>query len=356
MEAKVKVSSRKERAPNWSNQEDMYLARSFVSCTEDPIKGADQKASSFWIAVHNKFVDLYCKAEDIEVKDEQIATTRNWESMKNRFQRHIQKDLNVFNKYYKGQKEVQKSGWKEQDYIDAAIASYAAEEGKPFRFPLCVEVLQQLPKFNPMIESTGEEEDNEDDTVYNKIGRVMGDGLDRPMGAKAAKAAKKEKREKQKRDATSILSMESTMVEAQREIASGTKELAAAIKGKERLLKAKERHQTLIEMVKLHHALGNTLAARKCMQQLQDCLDEEEAQEDGSPSPPLRAVAVPDPTQPTPGVPAAAAGGNISPLVRNMPPLPTHCQQPSQPLVQDDVSRTESGHPKSGLTSEDSSS
>ena len=40
---------------NYTREEDELICKAFVSVTTDPVKGASQKGSTFWQAVHRKF-------------------------------------------------------------------------------------------------------------------------------------------------------------------------------------------------------------------------------------------------------------------------------------------------------------
>jgi hypothetical protein len=47
-------------------------------------------------------------------------------------------------------KKQNKSGWKEDDYMEEAGILYEEENNKPFNFMLCLFVLHNHPKFDPM--------------------------------------------------------------------------------------------------------------------------------------------------------------------------------------------------------------
>ena len=85
------------RPKNFNEWEDLYLSMAYVSTSEDPIKGADQKSETFWNGVREKFVEIRLESTDegVELQD------RSATSYQNRFQRHIAKDVLLFNKFYK---------------------------------------------------------------------------------------------------------------------------------------------------------------------------------------------------------------------------------------------------------------
>jgi hypothetical protein len=91
---------------------------------------------------------------------------------------------------------VSPSGTTEEEWYKIAADNYRDAEGHAFPFLHCVEVLHQLPKFNPMIDDADRSsdvvaEDSDGDTKpaasVNKIGAPMGASLKRPPGLKKAK-------------------------------------------------------------------------------------------------------------------------------------------------------------------------
>jgi hypothetical protein len=104
--------------------------------------------------------------------------------------------MNVYNRYYKQVKECPPSGTIEEELYKIAADNYRDAEGHAFAFSHCVEVLQQLPKFNPMVDDADRSSDvvAEDSdgnkkaaASVNKIGAPMGASLKRPPGSKKAK-------------------------------------------------------------------------------------------------------------------------------------------------------------------------
>jgi hypothetical protein len=122
---------------------------------------------------------------------------RDTESLRNRFQRQFQKKMNVYNKYYKQVKECPPSGVNtEEEFKKVAADTYRDAEGHAFPFHHCVEVLQQLPKFNPMVDDVDRsfdvavhdfDGDKKPAASVNKIGAPMGASLKRPSGSTIAK-------------------------------------------------------------------------------------------------------------------------------------------------------------------------
>ena len=72
--------------------------------------------------------------------------------------------------------------------METAMNVWNQMEGKPFKFATCTRILQQVPKFNPMLEDVDEEEEKK--PAANPVGKVMGDTIERPIGNRKAKKQK----------------------------------------------------------------------------------------------------------------------------------------------------------------------
>jgi hypothetical protein len=91
----------KPRSPNFASWEDFLLCKAWVSVSMDPSAGCNQKRSTFWKRIEEKFnllYDAYDMGEDDGVKaiGGQIAS-----QLDNRFNKAIIVDIVVFNKYFK---------------------------------------------------------------------------------------------------------------------------------------------------------------------------------------------------------------------------------------------------------------
>jgi hypothetical protein len=183
---------RPSKAANFVAVEDVALCKAYVNVTLSPIDGVGQKSSTFWDHMHRMYC-LFLKQNN----PSEALLDRDSESLKNRFQRKIQKKMNVYNKYYKQVKECPPSGVNTEEEIQKVAAdNYRDAEGHAFPFPHCVEVLHQLPKFNPMVDDADRSadfaaEDSDGDKKHaasiNKIGAPMGASLKQPPGSKRAK-------------------------------------------------------------------------------------------------------------------------------------------------------------------------
>ena len=86
----------KSGAGNFTDEEDIYLCKAWVSCSTDPVIGAEQKGEKFWKNVHDKMYSLY--NEEAEVA---MQTKRPWDSIRNRFQKTLGPNVQKFNAHCK---------------------------------------------------------------------------------------------------------------------------------------------------------------------------------------------------------------------------------------------------------------
>jgi hypothetical protein len=169
------------KAPNFHSDEDQLLCIAWVSATDNSLVGCGQKAIVFWNDVHTRYTKLQEKSVSIETK-----YPRTWNQLKGRFLRHIQVNVNIFNKYYKKAAENIPSGHSctTDAIMERAMEEYQLENKKPFRFAACIPVLHIIPKFDPMVVTVNDDNQPEQPSI-------MGCSLQRPMGNKAAKLMKK---------------------------------------------------------------------------------------------------------------------------------------------------------------------
>jgi hypothetical protein len=112
-------------------------------------------------------------------------------------------------------------------------------QDKEFKLLHCVEILHQMPKFNPMKDDGDEidltQEPSDDDgggkprarPSINKIGKPMGSGIGRPMGQKQAKRMAEEE--------ASVASLESATVRALKKISEAHNRVAISIEASNKL-------------------------------------------------------------------------------------------------------------------------
>jgi Predicted ATPase with chaperone activity len=173
---KMKKSS---RSSNYTELEDLLITKAYVSVSEDPINGSQQRANIFWAKVHQKYQRLLAQQD----KNNQ-PEIRSLDSVKQRYTKFIQKETVKFNKFYVHLKKQNKSGWTEDNYLEEAGCLYEDEYNKPFNFMACLLVLHKHPKFDPMV-NTGNP-DNRSMRV-NNTHPPQGAAIPRPIGTKKAK-------------------------------------------------------------------------------------------------------------------------------------------------------------------------
>ena len=211
------------------------LCRAYVNATTNPIVGSDQKLKDFWADVKAKFEALY--ASEGIVEEEGTKEERSWEALQTRFTKKIQPEMFLWNPFYKRIADCPPSGVPKEEWPNKASEAFWEEKGCPFKFPHCVDILHQLPKFNPMedddqsIDITGDDASVNDGHLKpkakpktNRIGQPMGSNMTRPMGQKAAKRLAKEEI-----SMASMASMESSKIKAFTTMADAHKRVAASI-------------------------------------------------------------------------------------------------------------------------------
>jgi hypothetical protein len=183
----------KLRSSNFQVDEDVDLCRAFVNVSQDPNFGNDRKADDFWKIVLERYNTLRKQEVDVVVE-------RDYKSIKNRFQRHIGKGVQEWNPYFRRIKLDMPSGTPESEYMQIASERFRNTLGKSFNFEHCVEILHDMPKFNPMSVEHNEDEDYDDDDdddgkesrksnnqPVNNTTMAMGSNFTRPIGCKRAK-------------------------------------------------------------------------------------------------------------------------------------------------------------------------
>ena len=126
---------------HFTEEEDIYISKAWVSCTTDPIIGAQQKGEKFFKSVHEKMYLLYNEGAEVAIQNQ-----RPWDSIRNRFQKTIAPMVQKFNAYYKQAVEQNESGWTTEMYIETAMNVWERMEGKPLKFATCTRVLHPFHK------------------------------------------------------------------------------------------------------------------------------------------------------------------------------------------------------------------
>jgi hypothetical protein len=180
--------------------------------------------------------------------------------------------MNVYNRYYKQVKECPPSGTTEEEWYKIAVDNYRDAEGHAFPFLHCVEILQQLPKFNPMIDDADRSsdvvaEDSDADkkpaASVNKIGAPMGASLKRPPGSKKAK------KELRLRD-TSLSGSTAAGALVMGRISDSHNRIAAVFEKQTEQSNIKDQVSSVQVECAMHRDMGNDEAAMGCITRIQE--------------------------------------------------------------------------------------
>jgi hypothetical protein len=170
--------------------------------------------------------------------------------MKSRWERHMKKDVQLWNPLYKKEHDEKKSGTGQDDWVEAANDAYFEKYEKKFRFEEAAFILHGCSKFDPMLNKQVVDVDNLTEeqlaampincvhvkvdggsTAINNIGIAQGSSLQRPIGTKAAKLAEKKERdmEVKKKNVELFGSLSSNSIA---DLAEGQKKIAKALEHK----------------------------------------------------------------------------------------------------------------------------
>ena len=191
----VKKEAAATRAANFTPEEDVALAKAYASCTDNPLCGVEQKGSQFFGQVAEKFFVLMCQSDTLQIGEGVVK--RSAASLKNRWSKHIQPEMNKFLPYLRKLESDKPSGTPKDQLILLAAEEYRYYEGSMFRFIQCVDILLQLPKFQTMKDKVSNEaastaiDENGNavakSSTINSVADPMGTGMEHPMGNKRAK-------------------------------------------------------------------------------------------------------------------------------------------------------------------------
>ena len=184
-----RVGNLVKKAPNFTPEEDIALARAWRSASEDPIMGSCMKAATFQSEIKKKFYRIVGETDDENKRDGKALLIR--------FQRFISPACMRILALYQREVKKNESGKNEDDWVQQALENYSVEIGgkkgpKPIREGLeeCFLLLRECPKFNVTLpSSTGKSEGGANS--HNTTTIAMAGSIQRPTGSKKAKIMKK---------------------------------------------------------------------------------------------------------------------------------------------------------------------
>ena len=222
--SKVKVEGENKAAPrprNFTDDEDVWLARAYAKTSVDPVLGSGQKKGVFWSKVFSTFVSL--RNDDGGVI--QVGFERDMDSIRNRWQRRIKPESKEFAAILNG--FPKKSGENDERYFDRLVEEYKNKNNVPFRFIKAWEYLKDLPDFGYEVQVAGLPEVHQHDGEKDSAVATARMTTPRPMGAKAAKRAQVQAQNSQKKS--------KAMAEVVKGMGSKVEEVAKAMREKSML-------------------------------------------------------------------------------------------------------------------------
>ena len=133
------------RNKNYSPDEDLWLSKSYIYCTQDCVRGIDQTSTVFWSKIEAQF-EIHRNARKVDGKGFGFPK-RDCNSLRNRWQKTILRKVNKFVAIYHSIESHPPSGVPENQWPDLAMKSYFRQEGHAFQFLGCWEYLKDKEKF-----------------------------------------------------------------------------------------------------------------------------------------------------------------------------------------------------------------
>ncbi|XP_042415431.1 uncharacterized protein LOC122004644 [Zingiber officinale] len=144
---------------SWTKVEDEVLARSFVTISDDPIIGNDQKADAFWGRVASYY------NENLP----QGSNTRSANVIRSHWHNTIQKKVYRFNANYNSIYSSYRSGHSDEDILRFAYEKYLSENNDvAFNLEHVWRIVKDRPMFTPRSGSLCGDKEDEDLRVWSK--------------------------------------------------------------------------------------------------------------------------------------------------------------------------------------------
>ncbi|KAI2504466.1 No apical meristem-associated C-terminal domain [Fragilaria crotonensis] len=136
---------------NFKIDEDMKLASAYVFVTTNAAIGTDQDGETYWKKIRDSFI-----------KGGGLAT-RTLLSLKNRFNKVLQAEVNKYVGYLHSALREFHSGWSMIDYTTKAKAEFQTKQGKMFKHDIVYDILKRtLPKYEISL-----------DTIHPRVARAL---------------------------------------------------------------------------------------------------------------------------------------------------------------------------------------
>ncbi|XP_073061683.1 glutathione S-transferase T3-like [Primulina eburnea] len=185
--ADVDVEGMKKRII-WKKEEDELLARSYVTMSDDPVIGNDQKGNDFWRRVADYYNDNRPAG----------SSRRALNVIRSHWHNTIQKKVNRFNANYNSVYNTYRSGHSDEDILWFAYEKYRDENnGVAFNLEHVWRIMKTRPLFSPQSDDhlVGTKkarisESGASNTSSNKVASIdldINEEEIRPIGQKAAK-------------------------------------------------------------------------------------------------------------------------------------------------------------------------
>ncbi|KAG7367798.1 hypothetical protein IV203_030541 [Nitzschia inconspicua] len=296
------------RPKNFSNLEDRLLCKAYVQYVTSLPDGTKQRPSVFWNGIEATYNELYDSSDDKPEK----KVERNADALMNRYKRHIHPDMVRWMPFYKKVVASRNPSIdtvpSEHELINLACEAWAVlHNGKSFRFRHVIDIVMQLPEFNPStldnndfnninnikkkkkknVEDNDDEDDDDDAYYEAQMGKYDDEDDDdddddhedddddhvsgsnkkpvakktrvsyppRPSGQKVAKRLAREK----DREA----SIETNRIRAIERMATAQAKLAKSLEQSNQIDLLHKEFQMQME-------LGNRDGARKCLQEIRE--------------------------------------------------------------------------------------
>ena len=136
---------------NFKIDEDMKLASAYVFVTTNAAVGTDQDGETYWKKIRDSFIQRGGFA------------ARSLVSLKNRFNKVLQAEINKYVGYLHAALREFHSGWSMTDYTTKAKSDFQMKQGKMFKHDIVYDILRRsLPKYEISIE-----------TIHPKVARAL---------------------------------------------------------------------------------------------------------------------------------------------------------------------------------------